>query len=93
MFRRFRLQDLKIQNILFYLIALVIVVMIFTQQGSLESQRQAYDEAEKNLAAAQQYNAELQERREYVGTKEYQEEKAREEGYVEEDEIVFISGG
>ena len=92
MFGRFRLQDLKLQNIVFYAIALIIVVMIFTQQGSLDAQRQEYDDKVKQLAEAQQYNAELQEKLEYVGTEEYREEKAREEGYVEEDEIVFVSG-
>ena len=92
MFGRFRLQDLKLQNIVFYAIALIIVVMIFTQQGSLDAQRREYDDKVKQLAEAQQYNAELQEKLEYVGTEEYREEKAREEGYVEEDEIVFVSG-
>lgn len=91
LFGRFRLQDLKLQNIIFYAIALAIVVMIITQQGSLESQRQAYDKKLKQLETTQQYNAELQEKNDYVGTEAYREEKAREEGYVEEDEIVFIT--
>ena len=91
MFGRFRLQDLKLQNVLFYVIALVIVVLLFAQQGSLDAQRQEYADKLRQLEEAQRYNVELQEKLEYVGTDEYREEKAREEGYVEEDEIVFVS--
>ena len=90
--RRFRLQDLKLQNIVFYGIALYIVVMLFVQQSSLDSQRKAYEDSVKQLEAAKQYNEQLQEQSKYVETDEYLEELAREEGYVEEDEIVFISG-
>lgn len=89
MFKRFRLQDLKLQNIIFYVIALYIVVMLVTQQGSLDTQRREYEEAVDRLEAAEQYNAELQAQREYVGSDAYKEELAREEGYVEDDEIVF----
>lgn len=91
MFGKFRFQDLKLQNIVFYVLALIIVVMIFAQQASLDAQRQSYDDKVRQLAEAQKYNSELQEKLEYVGTDEYREEKAREEGYVEEDEIVFVS--
>lgn len=89
MFKRFRLQDLKLQNIIFYAIALYIVVMLFTQQSSLNAQRQAYEDAVKRLEAAEQYNSELQKQREYVGSDAYKEELARENGYVDDDEIVF----
>lgn len=89
MIKRFRLQDLKLQNIIFYVIALYIVVMLVTQQGSLDAQRKAYEDAVNRLEAAEQYNAELQKQREYVGTEAYKEELARENGYVDDDEIVF----
>lgn len=89
MFKRFRLQDLKLQNLIFYGIALYIVVMLFAQQSSLDSHLKAYEDAERNLDALKQRNIQLQEQREYIKTDEYKEELAREEGYIAGDEIYF----
>lgn len=90
MFKRFRLQDLKLQNFIFYGIALYIVVMLFAQQSSLDAHRKGYEDAVRNLDAAQQRNVQLQEQREYIKTDDYKEELAREEGYTAGDEIVFV---
>ena len=90
MFRRFSLRELNLQNIVFCIVAAYIVVLIIVQQGSLDNQRQKYEEAKEQLQQAEQYQSELLEQQEYVGTDEYKEEKAREAGYVEENETVFV---
>lgn len=87
MFRR-----LNLQNLVFLGIAAYLVVLLFTQQGTLDRLREEHGTLQTQIEEETERQKKLQEELERVGTDAYIEEKAREElGYVKQDETVYIS--
>ena len=82
--------DLK--NLIFIALALYLVVLLFTQQGTLNRNRKNYNNLQEKIADAQEENKQLQEEYENIGSDEYIEQKAREAGLVKSDEVVFVVG-
>ncbi len=82
--------DLK--NLIFIALALYLVVLLFTQQGTLNRNRKTYNNLQEKIVDAQEENKQLQEEYDNIGSDEYIEQKAREAGLVKSDEVVFVVG-
>ena len=65
---------------------------LISQQITLASIRREREDCVKQIALREEEFARLKEKAEYSSTDEYYEEKARDEGYVRDDETVFIVG-
>ena len=65
---------------------------LISQQITLANIRRETAECTKQIAVKEEEFSRLKERAEYNSTDEYYEQKARDEGYVREDETVFIIG-
>ncbi len=82
----------------FRLIALILMGLVilylgvgFVRQASVSHQRRLeLGRIERDLAAAQQVNAQLQERLTYVQSPEAAEQWARENGWAKEDEVSVV---
>ncbi len=85
-------RKMNLQNLVFLGIAAYLIVLLFTQQGTLDRNRETYEKLQKQITEETERQGELNEEMELVGSDEYIEQKAREElGYVKQDETVFIS--
>ena len=80
------------KNIIFIGLAIYLLVLLFTQQSTLDRNRASYRSLQNKIAGEQSENNRLQEEYDRIGTDEYIEEKAREAGLVRSDEIVFVTG-
>ena len=70
----------------------VFVGTLISQQITLANIRSEKKDCINKITAREEEFARLKEKAEYNSTDEYYEEKARDEGYVREDETVFIVG-
>ena len=81
-----------LRNLIFIALAVYLVVLLFTQQGTLDRNRESYNNLQSQIEEAQTENAKLREEYENIGSDEYIEQKAREAGLVKSDEVVFVVG-
>ena len=81
-----------LRNLIFIALALYLVVLLFTQQGTLDRNRETYNNLQQQIADAQEENEQLKKEYENIGSDEYIEQKARESGLVKSDEVVFVIG-
>ena len=80
------------KNLIFIAIAAWLLVLLFTQQGTLDRNRDTYNTLQQQIVDAQSENEKLQKEYENIGSDEYIEQKAREAGLVNSDEVVFVVG-
>ncbi len=81
-----------LRNLIFIALAVYLVVLLFTQQGTLDRNRESYNNLQDQIKEAQAENDKLKEEYENIGSDEYIEQKAREAGLVKSDEVVFVVG-
>ena len=81
-----------LRNLIFIALAVYLVVLLFTQQGTLDRNRESYNNLQSQIEEAQTENAKLREEYKNIGSDEYIEQKAREAGLVKSDEVVFVVG-
>lgn len=81
-----------LRNLIFIALTLYLVVLLFTQQSTLDRNRDSYDTLQQQISEAQKENEKLKEEYENIGSDEYIEQKARESGLVKSDEVVFVIG-
>lgn len=79
------------KNFIFIGLAVYLLILLFSQQGTLSRNRSTYNNLQDKIQAAQNENAKLKKEYESIGSDEYIEKKAREAGLVRSDEIVFIT--
>ena len=80
------------KNLIFIGLAVYLLVLLFTQQSTLDRNRDSYKTLQSKIADAKSDNENLKAEYDSIGTDEYIEEKARESGLVKSDEIVFVTG-
>ncbi len=68
------------------------VYTMIAQQIRISAIRSETEQCEKEIAKQEQIYAELKEKAKGNSTDKFYEEKARDEGYVRDDETVFIVG-
>ncbi len=82
--------DLK--NLIFIGLAIYLLVLLITQQSTLDRNRESYKYLQSKISDEKAENEKLKDEYNSIGTDEYIEEKARESGLVKSDEIVFVTG-
>ncbi len=80
------------KNLIFIGLAVYLLTLLFSQQSTLDRNRNSYKDLQKKITAAKSENEKLHNEYDRIGTDEYIEEKARESGLVKSDEIVFVTG-
>lgn len=80
----------NLRDFIFLALGVYLVVLLFTQQSTLDRNRTAYSDLQQKISVAKNENKKLIEEYNQVGTDEYIEKKAREAGLVKPDEVVFV---
>ena len=80
------------KNLIFIGLAVYLLTLLFSQQSTLDRNRNSYKDLQKKITVAKSENKKLHNEYDRIGTDEYIEEKARESGLVKSDEIVFVTG-
>ena len=71
-------------------LAVYVCVTVIVQQTQIDALNDKRDELSGQITALEQQKDELEEEKEYVGSQEYAEQRAREElGWVKDGEILF----
>ncbi len=81
-----------LRNLIFIGLTAYLVVLLFTQQSTLDRNKESYNTLQQQISQAKEENEKLQEEYENIGSDEYIEQKARESGLVKSDEVVFVIG-
>ena len=81
-----------LRNLIFIGLTMYLLVLLFTQQSTLDRNRESYNTLQQKISQAQEENEKLKEEYENIGSDEYIEQKARESGLVKSDEVVFVIG-
>ena len=83
-------KKLNLRDFICLALGVYLVVLLFTQQSTLDRNRTAYGDLQQKINVAKNENPKLKEVYSQVGSGEYIEEKAREAGLVKSDEVVFV---
>ena len=81
-----------LRNLIFIGLTVYLMVLLFTQQSTLDRNRDSYNTLQQKITEAKEENEKLKEEYESIGSDEYIEQKARESGLVKSDEVVFVIG-
>lgn len=81
---------LNVRNILMLFIFVVFAVIIVSQQSALKSEIEAYRQAKTQAEDVERELDEVRAEREAAKNGETDEDIARADGYVDDEEIVFI---
>lgn len=81
---------LNVKNVLMAVALAALIVVIAGQQSLLDREREAYTDAKAQNEQVQQELDNVRTEREHAGSSEAEEDIARADGYVTDDEIVFV---
>ena len=85
-------KKINLRDFIFLALGIYLVVLLYTQQSTLDRNRTTYNDLQQKISVAKNENAQLTKEYSQVGTDEYIEKKAREAGLVKPDEVVFVMG-